>query len=138
MGRILCLDLGHKHIGLAISDEMKCIAQGLSTIQRDVHFEWIEKIKCTIAKKNIEQIVVGYPIKMDGDVGSSAKEAEAITVKLKEQTRIPVILWDERLSTVQAEKILLDVNMRRKKRKKVIDQMAAVIILQSYLDSINH
>lgn len=137
MGRILCLDMGHKHIGVAASDEMKFIAQALLTIQRDEHFKWIEKIKETIVLKEIEKIVVGYPIRMDGKAGSSAKEVEAIAVKLKEQTGLPVILWDERLSTVQAERTLLDVNMKRKKRKQVIDQIAAVIILQAYLDNIN-
>ncbi len=137
MGRILCLDMGQRHIGVAISDEMKFIAQGFITIERDKNCQWMEKIKETVHQKEIEEIVVGYPIKMSGDIGASAKEVEEITEKLRVLTEIPVVLWDERLSTIQAERVLLDGNVRRKKRKKVIDQMAAVIILQAYLDSIN-
>lgn len=138
MGRILCLDMGQKNIGVALSDELKFIAQGLPTIERDAHYRWIEKIKEVVHQRKVEEIVVGYPIKMSGDIGTSAKEVEEITEKLKELMGIPVILWDERLSTVQAERILLDVNVKRKKRKKVIDQMAAVIVLQAYLDSLEH
>lgn len=138
MGRILCLDMGQKHIGVAVSDEMKCIAQGLSTIERDEHFNWIEEILEIIRQKEIEKIVVGYPIKMSGEPGASAKEVEGITARLQESTGIPVVLWDERLSTIQAEKRLIEVNVKRKKRKKIIDQMAAVIILQAYLDSLKY
>jgi putative Holliday junction resolvase len=130
--------MGQRHIGVAVSDEMKFIAQSLLTIQRDAHYEWMKTVQETVRQKEIEEIVVGYPIKMSGDIGTSAKEVEEIKEKLKDLTGIPVILWDERLSTVQAEKILIDVNIKRKKRKKIIDQMAAVIILQAYLDSLKH
>lgn len=138
MGRILCLDMGNKFIGVAISDEMKSIAQGMPTIRRDNGFQWLEDIRSIITEKEVEKIVLGYPVDMSGGVGKSAKEIENLGEKVRHETGVDVILWDERLSTVQAERILIQADLKRKKRRMVIDKIAAVIILQNYLDSVTN
>ncbi|MEW5806342.1 MAG: Holliday junction resolvase RuvX [Acidobacteriota bacterium] len=138
MSRILCLDMGSKNIGMAISDEMKSIAQGLPTVRRDRNLQWLEKIK-TISKENsVEKILLGYPVDLNGGVGKSAKEVEIIGAQISEETGMEVVLWDERLSTVQAERVLLQADLGRKKRKMIVDKVASVIILQNYLDSLKN
>ncbi|HDD65037.1 MAG TPA: Holliday junction resolvase RuvX [Firmicutes bacterium] len=131
--RILCIDVGEKRIGVAISDEEKIIARGLGTIERGK--EEIKKIKEIIEKYNVEKIVFGLPLRLDGSISSQTEKTIAFISKLKEEISLPFIPWDERLSSRQAETILLEADLSRKKRKKLIDKLSAQIILQNYLDS---
>ena len=131
--RILAIDLGEKRIGLAISDALGITAQGLPTIQVKNEQEICPKIMETINERNVTQLVFGLPKNMNGTLGPQAKKVEECAQKLKQLSGLPVDFEDERLSTVSAEQVLLEADTSRAKRKKVIDKLAAVIILQSYL-----
>ncbi len=96
----------------------------------------LERTKAIVDKERVEKIVVGYPRNMDGSVGDTARKVNAFVEGLREATLVPVETWDERLSSISAEKLLIEGDVRRKKRRKIIDQVAAVIILQNYLDSL--
>ncbi|CAG9619426.1 Holliday junction resolvase RuvX [Sutcliffiella rhizosphaerae] len=135
--RILGLDVGSKTVGVAISDEMGWTAQGLETIKIDeaVKNLGIKRIKQIIAEYKPEKVVIGLPKNMNGTIGPRGEASKQYGDKLIDKTGLPVIYWDERLSTVAAERILLSADVSRKKRKQVIDKMAAVVILQGYLDS---
>jgi putative Holliday junction resolvase len=135
MKKILGLDLGSKTIGVAISDDLVLTAQVLTSIKRTVLAKDLADILTLVNEYQVQEIVVGLPINMDGTKGESARQAEAFIEKLKETSLIKIIPWDERLSTVAAERILLEGDLSRKKRRKVIDRLSAAIILQGYLDS---
>jgi len=131
--RIMSMDIGSRTIGVAISDELGITAQGLKTIKRRSMEEDLKEISIIIAQFKIDRIVVGLPKNMDGTIG---KQAELVLQWIKtaqEKINTPVETWDERLSTVEASKILLEADLSRKKRKGVIDKVAAVLILQGYL-----
>lgn len=132
--RILGLDIGEKRIGVAISDELYFSANGLDVIERKNNGEDINKIAEIVSRYNVVKIVVGLPKNMDGSVGPSGEEVKKYVNKLQNALEVEVDFWDERLSTVAAEKTLIEADISRKKRKKVIDKMAAVFILQNYLD----
>ena len=134
-GRIMGLDIGDKTIGVAVSDLMGLTAQGVTTIKRVGKKKDIEAIKQIIAEKQVNKIVSGLPKNMNGTVGPQGEKVQKFCELLKEETNIPIEFWDERLSTVAAERSLIEGNVRRENRKKVIDMLAAVIILQGYLDS---
>ena len=134
--RAMSLDVGTKTIGIATSDLMWMIANGVETIRRTSVERDFNRIGELIKEHEVSTLVVGYPKNMNGSIGERAQICEAFAEELR--GRFPackVVLWDERLSTVAAEKVLLDADMRRNKRKKIIDMMAAVVILQNYLDS---
>lgn len=132
--RIMGLDIGRKTIGVAISDELRLTAQGLKTIiRKEIEEEFLE-IRHLISRYQIEKIVVGLPKNMDGTLGKQAEMVFLWIEELRKRIPIPVVVWDERLSTVEATKTLLQADLSRAKRKKVIDQLAASIILQGYLD----
>lgn len=134
--RKMSLDVGTRTIGIAVSDLMGIIANGVETIRRTTEERDYARLAELIKEHEVDTLVVGYPKNMNGTVGERAEACAAMAEKLR--TLFPgveVVLWDERLSTVAAEKVLVDADMRRKKRKKVIDMMAAVVILQNYLDS---
>lgn len=133
-GRIMGLDIGDKTIGVAVSDLMGLTAQGVTTIKRVGKKKDIEAIKQIIAEKQVNKIVSGLPKNMNGTVGPQGEKVQKFCELLKEETNIPIEFWDERLSTVAAERSLIEGNVRRENRKKVIDMLAAVIILQGYLD----
>ncbi|MCK5533921.1 Holliday junction resolvase RuvX [bacterium] len=135
--RILGVDYGEKRIGLAISDPLAIIAQGLKVVSAEDFFkdEKIEEFKSLIKEFKISKIVVGFPINMDGGTGKKAKETMVFVEQLKKCISVPLVLWDERLSTVAAENVLINADLSRKRRKKVIDKVAAAVILQGYLDS---
>jgi RNAse H-fold protein YqgF len=135
MMKILGLDLGSKTIGVAISDDLVLTAQVLTSIKRTVLAKDLADILALVNEYQVQEIVVGLPINMDGTKGESARQAEAFIEKLRETLLIKIIPWDERLSTVAAERILLEGDLSRKKRRKVIDRLSAAIILQGYLDS---
>lgn len=132
--RIMGLDLGTKTIGVAISDEIGLTAQGIETINRQSTDE-IARLKKLIHEYEVGEIVLGFPKNMNNTVGERGQAAKRFQDELSQQVALPVHLWDERLTTVAAERMLIAADVSRKKRKKVIDKMAAVYILQSYLDS---
>jgi len=133
--RILALDVGTKRIGVALSDELLITAQGQATIERRSLEHDLAEIKRIIIENGVEEAVVGLPLNMNGSYSAKTKEVVEFMDSLTKAVDIPVKTWDERLTTVQAERALLEADMSRAKRKKVIDKLAAQIILQSYLDS---
>ncbi len=132
--KVLGLDLGEKRIGVAISDDFRTIARGLGTI--DVDGTEHEKIKGLVNQYNVGKIIYGIPLKNDGSLSSRAEKMLSIITRLKSIIKVEFIPWDERMTTVEAENILLMADLSRKKRKKLRDKLAAQIILQSYLDSL--
>lgn len=135
--RILALDVGDKRIGVAISDELEIAAHSLTTIQRSDQNRDIASIRQIIEEYNVEEIVVGMPVMMNGTMGIQGEKVSKFTEELKSEVTVPVIFMDERLSTRFVEKILIDADVSRKKRGKVIDKLAAVVILQDYMSSRN-
>ncbi len=135
--RIMALDLGTKTIGVAVSDATAMIARGVETIRRKGIKNDFIRLEEIINQEEVDTIVVGYPKNMNGSIGERAQVSEVFVDTIKASyPKMKVVLWDERLSTVAAEKILISADMRREKRKKIIDMMAAVVILQNYLDSL--
>jgi putative Holliday junction resolvase len=132
--RIMGLDVGTRTIGMAISDELGLTAQGLKTLIRKSMEEDLKEISTVINQFEITKIVVGLPKNMNGTLGSQAEAVLKWVEILKDRIRVPVVTWDERLSTVGASRVLLEADLSRRKRKKVIDKLAAVLILQGYLD----
>lgn len=132
--RIMALDVGSKRIGVALSDPLKITAQGLQTFQRTTLEEDIKGLWQLIDEHEVSQLVVGLPKNMEGSIGFKAEEVQQFIADLTAERKIEVIWIDERLTTVSAERVLLEADVSRAKRKKVIDKMAAVVILQSYLD----
>ncbi len=133
--RILCLDVGTKRIGVAVSDELKIIAQNLQTIERTGLKRDIAVIKGMVEKYNVGQIVVGMPYNLNGEKGKMARAVKNFIEKLKNSTGIDVLEWDERFSTIAVDRVLHDAEMSRGKRKNILDGLSAVYILQGYLDS---
>lgn len=134
--RAMSLDVGTKTIGVAASDLMMMIAGGVETIRRTSPQKDFERLTQLVKEYEVDTLVVGYPKNMNGSVGERAQMCEEFAEELRQHfPDVKVVLWDERLSTVAAEKVLVDADMRRKKRRQVIDMMAAVVILQNYLDS---
>jgi putative Holliday junction resolvase len=133
--RIMGLDMGSKTIGVALSDESGLIAHGLETIHRKNLEKDLTAIANLAERFNVASIVVGLPINMTGTLGPEAQRILQFVEEMRRGLSIHVTTWDERLSTVQAERVLLEAGLSRKKRKKVIDKTAATVILQSYLDA---
>ncbi len=132
--RIMGLDVGEKRIGIAISDPMGWTAQGHSVLQRTEPEADLNKIQQICRDYEVEKIVVGLPRNMDGSIGAKALEVQEFGTVVKNRLAIAVEYWDERLSTRSAERILIAADLSRRRRKQVIDKMAAVNILQAYLD----
>lgn len=133
--RILGIDYGNKRVGIAVSDSLGWTAQPLTTLKMHGHQELLEEINEYIAKYDVEKIVVGMPYNMDGSRGKRAEITQAFINFLENNLELPIEIQDERLTTSQAENILLEADVSRAGRKKVIDKMAAALILKSYLDS---
>lgn len=132
--RIMGLDLGDKTIGVAVSDEFGWTAQGVEVIHRKNLNADIESLNNIITEYSVEEIVVGLPKNMNGTIGPRAERTIELVEILKERIQLPFVLWDERLTTVSAKRTLIEADVSRKNRKKVIDKMAAMLILQGYLD----
>src|SRR4030043_937924 len=132
--RIMGLDVGTRTIGMAISDELGLTAQGLKTLRRKSLEDDFQEIAAIINQFEIIKIVVGLPKNMNGTLGSQAETVLKGGEILKDRIQVPVVTWEERLSTVGASRVLLEADLSRRKRKKVIDKLAAVLILQGYLD----
>lgn len=133
--RILGLDYGSKRIGVAVCDELEITAQGQATINRKNQKHDLEEIAKVIRTYAVEKIVIGYPIKLDGSEGIQCEKISKFAKLLEAKLCLPVIKWDETLTTKEAEDILIQAHVRREKRKRVVDKIAATLILQGYLDS---
>lgn len=139
--RIIGLDYGTKTVGVAVSDALMITAQPLETIERksaNKLRQTLARIESIIEEYQAERIVLGYPKNMNNTIGERAEATEQFKEDLERRTGLEVILWDERLSTVEAERILMDTGVRRENRKQYVDKMAATVILQNYLDSQAH
>jgi putative Holliday junction resolvase len=134
--RILALDLGTKRIGIAVSDPLGWTAQGLETLTRRSPESDREKILGWVKDYDVGEVLVGLPLTLKGEEGESARQVRKFVQYLAEKLDRPIRFWDERLSTVAAERVLLEGDLSREKRRLVIDKVAAVIILQGYLDSL--
>ena len=130
----MSLDVGSRTIGIACSDALLMTAQGIETIRRTSLEKDFNRLQELIAEYEVHELVVGMPKNMNGTKGERAEKTEEFVEKMKEVIDLPVTYWDERLSTVMAERQLIAADVSRKKRKSVIDKMAAVVILQVYLD----
>jgi putative Holliday junction resolvase len=135
--KVLGLDIGDKRIGIAISDELGYTAQGMRVLTRSTVDEDIEAIDELIKEQKATEIVVGLPKNMDGSLGEAAQKVMSFANKIEEALSVPVILWDERLTTAEATRLLVDADISRSKRRMVVDKLAAVLILQGYLDSLD-
>lgn len=133
--RILAVDLGEVRTGLAVSDATEFLASPIGTVTMRDRERLLQMVADTAAQHDAEKIVVGHPRNMDGSRGDSARNAEEFATRLEDLTGLPVVLWDERLTTASAIGFLNEQNVRGKKRKAVVDTLSATIILQDYLDS---
>lgn len=132
--RILAIDHGTKRMGIAVSDELQMIAQPVEFIPAEPFAEFFARLKELLHEKEVELIVVGMPRNMDGSYGPAALKVQDFVATLRNALTVPIRTWDERLTSVQANRFLLEGNVRREKRKEKVDKMAAAILLQSYLD----
>jgi putative Holliday junction resolvase len=135
--RILGLDYGSKRIGVALCDELGLTGQGLTTIMWKNRIQVLDALEILVKDYGVEKIVIGYPLRLDGTEGIQCEKVNRFARLLEVRLSIPVIKWDETLSSQTAEDILIQSQMRRKKRKQIIDKLAASIILQGYLDSLH-
>jgi len=133
--RILALDHGTVRIGVALSDELKMIASPLEYIPAEPFPDFLTRLKQLLADKAVEQIIVGMPRNMDGSYGPAAQKVREFIETLRQEVTVPIRTWDERLTSSQANRILIQSNVRRDKRKETVDKMAAAILLQSFLDA---
>ena len=133
--RILAIDHGSKRIGIAVSDELKMIAQPLEFVAAAPFAGFLARLEELIRDKEVELILVGMPRNMDGSYGPAALKVQDFVAALKEAVSVPIKVWDERLTSAQANRVLIQGHVRRDKRKEKVDKMAAAILLQSYLDS---
>ncbi|MGA9811200.1 MAG: Holliday junction resolvase RuvX [Terriglobales bacterium] len=133
--RILGLDVGSKRIGLAISDPLGITAQGLETLQRQNKRSDFAQLEQVIRHYQVAEIVMGLPLRMTGAEGTQAEKMQLFAEEIRRRFRLPVHLWDERLTSVQANRLLRETDMSIKRRSQVVDQMAAVLILQSWMDA---
>ena len=132
---ILALDHGTKRIGVAVSDELKMIAQPLEFIPAEPFAKFLERLKEIIREKEVEMILIGMPRNMDGSYGAAALKVQEFVAVLKDAITVPIRTLDERLTSVQANRFLIEGKVRREDRKQKVDKTAAAILLQSYLDS---
>jgi putative Holliday junction resolvase len=134
--RILALDHGTKRIGVALSDELKMIAQPLEFIASEPFAGFLERLKQLLREKEVELVLVGMPRNMDGSYGPAALKVQDFVATLNRAITVPIQTWDERLTSAQANRFLIEGKVRREKRKEKVDKTAAAILLQSYLDSL--
>jgi putative Holliday junction resolvase len=135
-GRILALDLGERRIGLALSDELRLTAQGLDSLVRTSEREDLDRLARLVEEKQVALILVGNPVRMDGAEGARSEWARRFAKKLERRTRRPVVLWDERLTTKAAERVLRASGISRARRNRAVDRLSAVILLTSYLETL--
>jgi putative Holliday junction resolvase len=133
-GRILALDVGTKTIGLAISDPLGITAQGLETIRRKNKRSDFEQLGKIVEQYTVVELVVGYPVRMSGITGTQAEKMTQFADELHQRFQVPVHLWDERLTSAQANRVLREAEISIRRRREAVDRLAAVLILQSFLD----
>ncbi len=139
-GRILGLDFGSKTVGVAVSDPLGLTAQGVEIIRREQENKLrrtLARIEELIAQYEVKQIVLGLPRNMNYTLGDRAEKTQEFKEKLEKRTGLPVALWDERLTTVAADRTMMEVGIRREHRKEYVDEIAAIFILQGYLDRLS-
>jgi putative Holliday junction resolvase len=134
-GRILALDVGKKRIGLAISDALGISAQGLPTFQRVRIRDDLQKLAELVREREITLLLIGKPLHMSGDESRQSSYTREFAERLRQVTGLPVVYWDERLTSAEAERVLRQAHATIEQRKKAIDRLAAVLLLESYLDS---
>lgn len=132
--RILALDYGARNLGLAVSDELRLTAQGLPTYRRSNKKNDLDHIRRLIRQYGVTEIVMGLPLRMSGDQGIQAEKVQDFAEELRRKFKLPVQLFDERLTSVQANRVLRESEMSIRRRAEVVDQLAAVLILQAYLE----
>ena len=135
--RIMGLDFGSKTVGVAVSDELLITAQGIEIIRRkeeNKQRQTLARIEELIVEYGVTEIVLGYPKNMNDTLGDRVQKTEEFKEKLERRTGLPVVLWDERLTTVAADKLMMEAGIRRENRKDYVDRIAASFILQGYLD----
>lgn len=135
--RIMGLDYGSKTVGVAVSDALLLTAQGIETICRSQENKLrrtLARIQSLCAEYEVDEIVLGFPKNMNNTIGDRAEKSLEFAEMLKKRTGLPVVMWDERLTTVEADRTLIDSGVRRERRKEYVDKIAAVLILQGYLD----
>lgn len=135
--RILALDPGTKRIGVALSDELGWTAQPLETYERRSVAADVAHIQQLVDRHHVKRIVMGFPVRLDGTLGPAALQVQEFIRQLEQAIAVPVVTWDERMTTKAAEEVLIQANMSRKKRKGTVDRVAAAILLQSYLASVS-
>jgi len=133
--RVLAIDYGRRRWGLAVSDELGFTAQGLPTLVRTNKRRDFQQLARWIEEKNAGVIVVGYPLHLSGDRSASSEEVEEFAAELRKRLGVEAVLWDERLTSREAERVLREAGAQPRRKKGAVDRMAAVLILQSYLDS---
>jgi putative Holliday junction resolvase len=132
--RILALDVGRKRIGLAVSDPLGLTAQGLMVLERQDWDRDLDRLLKIAQPYQVEEVLVGLPRHLNGRLGEQAEEILTLARALGEALQAKVVTWDERLTTVEAERLLIEADMSRRRRRRVVDQVAATLILQAYLD----
>lgn len=138
--RILGLDFGSKTVGVAVSDELLLTAQGLEIIRRQSPNKLrqsLARVEEIVREYQVERIVLGYPKNMNNTEGERCEKTKEFKEMLERRTGLEVILWDERLTTVSADRLMMEIGVRRENRKKYVDEIAAALILQGYLDSLS-
>lgn len=135
IGAALAIDLGDRTIGLAVSDALGITAQGLDTLERHGGHRDLDALRAVCEEREVGRIVVGLPRNMDGSEGPRAAKSRAFARGLSEALELPVFLWDERLTTAEAERLLIAADVSRAKRAKVVDRLAAQLILQGWLEA---
>ena len=138
MSIILGLDIGNARTGVAISDELGIAAHPLCTIQRKSRKAVLAELQELVAVHKVERIVVGLPLQLDGEEGVQARKVKQFAERLERQVNLPIVFWDESFTTAEASQILRGTKKRRRKRKQVIDQVAAVLILEGYLEELRN
>lgn len=135
--RILALDPGTKRIGVALSDELGWTAQPLETYERRSVAADVAHIQRLVSQYQVTRIVMGFPVRLDGTLGPAALQVQEFIEQLQQTVTVPIVTWDERMTTKAAEEVLIQANMSRKKRKGTVDRVAAAILLQSYLAALS-
>jgi putative holliday junction resolvase len=135
VGRILAIDYGSRRMGLAVSDPLGITSQGIETLQRKNKRNDFSRLGQVIREYNVQEIVLGYPLRMSGAEGIQSEKVSGFAEELREKFKLPVYLWDERLTSAEANRVLREADLSIQKRAQAVDRMAAVLILQSFLQA---
>ena len=133
-GRVLGLDVGETTIGLALSDTARMIATPMETIERSKFSKDVEKLKDILSAQKVAGLVIGYPVNMDGSLGPRTQSTRTFVSNLEKHIKLPILLWDERLSTMAVERVMLEADLSRQRRAQLVDKLAASYMLQGFLD----